>query len=141
MVINTSDLAELRAQAEEQMTEGGATCIITRPGTGAATMDPTSLQYTGPADVTVYEGICLVQDAGQLANASGGASVSTIDGSTQGRVVKLPVAESVGVRQNDVVEITANPADLELVGRKFTVRGLHHKTLATSRRLVCTEGV
>ncbi|MCB9377021.1 MAG: hypothetical protein H6515_14295 [Microthrixaceae bacterium] len=141
MVINSSDLAELRAQAEEQITEGGATCIITRPGNGASTMDPTSLQYTGPGDVTVYEGGCLVQDAGQIANASGGISVSTIDGSTQGRIVKLPVDASVGVRQNDVVEITANPADAELVGRKFTVRGLHHKTMATTRRLVCTEGV
>lgn len=141
MVINAGDLDELRAQAEEQLTEGGATCIITRPGAGVTTMNPTTLQYTGPADVTVYEGICLVQDAGQIANATGGASVSTIDGSTQGRIVKLPIATSVGVRQNDVVEITANPADLELVGRKMTVRGLHHKTMATTRRLVCTEGV
>lgn len=141
MVINAGDLAELRAQAEEQLTEGGATCKITRPGTGVTTMNPTTLQYSGPADVTVYEGICLVQDAGQIANATGGQSVTGINGSTQGRIVKLPVAASVGVRQNDVVEITANPADPELVGRKMTVRGLHHKTMPTTRRPVCTEGV
>lgn len=141
MVINSGDLAELRAQAEEQITEGGATCIITRPGAGASTMDQTTLQYSGPADETVYEGGCLVQDAGQIANATGGQSATGVTGSTQGRIVKLPVAASVGVRQNDVVEITANPADPELVGRKMTVRGLHHKTMATTRRLVCTEGV
>lgn len=123
------------------MAEGGATCKITRPGPGARTMNPVTLQYSGPDDLTIYEGICLVQDAGQLANATGGQSATGIAGSTQGRIVKVPVAGSVGVRQNDVVEITANPADLELVGRKMTVRGLHHKTMATSRRLVCSEGV
>lgn len=140
-IIDQADLAELRAMAEEQIAATGSTCHITRPGTGARTLDPVSLQYTGPADVTVYQGICKVQDGGQASTATRGDGSVSIDASTQLWRVDLPVAASTGVRQNDVVEITANPEDPALVTRKFTIRSLHHKSMATARRLQCTEGV
>lgn len=137
MVIDLADLAELRAVDEEDMS---STCLITRAGTGASSIDPSTLAYVDPARVTVYEGKCKILDAGQFANAGEDIAAAAV-WATQGRVVKLPVATSTGIRQNDVVKILTNPADLELVDREFTVKGLHHKTQATSRRLMCLEGV
>jgi hypothetical protein len=51
--------------------------------------------------------------------------------------VHLPVSVT-GVAVAEVVGVTAS-ADPELVGRRFTVTGLSHKTMLTARRLAVEE--
>ncbi|MEV4197019.1 DUF6093 family protein [Micromonospora globbae] len=55
------------------------------------------------------------------------------------RELQLPMSV-VGVQADDVVTMTASRHDPDVVGREFVVRGLHHATHATKRRLQVEEG-
>ncbi|WP_229401919.1 DUF6093 family protein [Micromonospora okii] len=54
------------------------------------------------------------------------------------RELQLP-ASAVGVRADDTVTVTASRHDPDAVGRSFVVRGLHHASQATMRRLQVEE--
>lgn len=52
--------------------------------------------------------------------------------------VQLPIAV-VGLEKGDEITIDASVHDPDLVGRVVRIRDLHHKSHATSRRVMCTE--
>ena len=113
-------------------------CRITRPGEGRGPWNDEIDDYDPAPRVTAYEGKCQVQERDTQENAT---IAGEADLDTQRYTVKLPVATSTGVRKDDEVEITFAALDPDLLGRKFTVGALHHKTYATARRLPCVEVV
>ena len=128
-------LPELRALAESRMVDA---CVVTRAGDGRGPWNAATRDYDPPAPVTVYDGRCEVQerDTQEQDRVAGEAILDT-----QRYTVKLPVAESVGVRKGDDVRITLSVNDPDLLDRHFTVGAQHHKTYATARRLPCIEVV
>jgi hypothetical protein len=85
----------------------------------------------------IYTGACRVQQA--AAPWAGPATVGQAQIGLSALEIQLPVAGSEGVTKDDTVTITACVNDAELVGRRFTVQGAHHKTHATTRRLPLQE--
>lgn len=121
-------LAEAQAFAEEGMVD---TCTIQHP-TGE-TLDPVTDQVT-PTYSTTYAGVCRIQQQQPYAERN--------DAGQQYQLllrieVQLPV-RVIGIFPDDVVTIVTS-RDADLVGRKFSVRDLAHKTDASSRRIQCTE--
>ena len=120
-----------RAAAESLMVD---TCTIAHT-TGESTNDDTGV--VTPTTSTVYTGRCRIQQS-QL----GADSVPTDPGEAYARLVafELQVPMSVEViRVHDVATVTASELDPDLVGRKFVILGLAHKTHATARRLQVQE--
>lgn len=120
-----------RAQAESLMTDA---CTITRAGAGEPVFDPETGGYTDPPAVTVYEGKCRVQMRGAAAvqNAQlGGEDVTFYDVE-----VSLPITVT-DVEVGDLVTMTAAAFDDGLAGTSYRVHGLHAKSQATARRLLC----
>ena len=116
-------------------------CVIARPASGTpspADFNEATGTYNPPTSTQVYAGRCQVQlvDVLPQVAVSGEADVFS-----QRAIVKLPVDGSAGVRIGDVVTMTAATLDADLLGRSYVVRGLHHKTFATARRLQCEEVV
>lgn len=126
-------LPELRAHAESRMLD---TCAITRPGDGVGPWNPATREYDPAEPVTVYEGRCEVQEAGAQER---GATAGESDLDLKRYIVKVPVADTAGIRPDDDVRITSAANDPDLLDRHFTVEALHHKTFATARRLPCVE--
>ncbi|MEV4521471.1 DUF6093 family protein [Micromonospora tulbaghiae] len=122
-------LARGRAAAEALMTDE---CVIRRDG--GTTYDPET-GYPTESTSQVYAGKCRVQQQSASAGARevGEAAVLLLR-----LEVQVPMSV-VGVQADDVVEVTASRHDVELVGRRFRVRDLFHKTHATSRRLGVEE--
>lgn len=54
------------------------------------------------------------------------------------RELELPITAG-GVKADDVVTMTASRYDPDVVSRTFVVRGLHHASQATARRLQVEE--
>jgi hypothetical protein len=131
--VSDTELAAARADAEALMVDG---CVVTRPG-GDPVFDEDTGRYVDPPPVTVYSGECQVQvrGDGSASDVAAGEREATV----QRPVVKLPVSSSTGVRVGNTVTVTHAEHDAELLGRKFRVNALHHKTFATSRRLRCEE--
>lgn len=128
-------LPSLRAEAESLMVD---TCRITRAGSGDPVFDPETGQYTPPARVTVYEGKCRLQVQSVIAGSSktGAGERATV---VQDAELQLPVEATVSVVVNDVAEMLTAALDPAHVGRMLTVKALHSKTHATSRRLRVME--
>lgn len=96
---------------------------------------------TGEVDHTytqLYAGSCRLQVLTQMA-ATGGRSIGDQDITQLWMTVQLPVAGTEGLRERDLVEITASAHDSDLVGRVLTIHEMHHKTEATSRRIGVRE--
>ncbi|MDF2915988.1 MAG: hypothetical protein K0S70_205 [Microbacterium sp.] len=93
------------------------------PITGQPT---TSVVYTGKAKVQTYE-------AFEKQPEVGGGTVTV-----QRYTVHLPIATYVP-RVGDVVTVTAAVLDSNLVGRRYVVQGLLHKSFATSYRLLVDD--
>lgn len=125
-----SALARARAAAQALMVD---TCTIQHQ-TGTTT-DPLTGVVT-PTWTTVYTGRCRVQQT--LAQGSR-VEAGEIEPVVLRLEVQLPVVGSEGVERGDLVTVTASVHDVDLVGRAFRVRDLHHKTHATSRRVQCEE--
>ena len=109
-------------------------CTITRV-TGSST-DPQTGVVT-PTLSTIYTGACLFQHPPQP-----GLATSAVVGEAQ--LYQLPMAVHVpvtvtGVQVGDIVTATASVLDADLVGRKFWLRELAHKTYMTARRLGIEE--
>lgn len=117
--------------AEATMTDS---CTI-NAAEGARVYDPGTDSYVNAAGAQRYSGKCRVRMPnvmGEQTPQFAGREVTL-----QFAVVSVPVSVS-GVQVNDVVTITASE-DAELVGRTYTVVGLHHQSHATARRLRCEE--
>lgn len=120
-----------RAAAESLMVDA---CTIAHT-TGESTNDDTGV--VTPTTSAVYTGRCRIQQS-QL----GADSVPADPGDAYVRLVafELQVPMSVtGIRVHDVATITASALDPDLVGRKFVILGLAHKTHATARRMQVQE--
>ena len=128
-------LPVLRAEAESMMRDA---CTVSRASDAPPVFNDETGLYEPATGSTVYSGRCQVQlvDVLPQVAVSGEADVSS-----QRAIVKLPVDGSEGVKIGDVVVITAATLDADLLGRSYVVRGLHHKSFATARRLQCEEVV
>lgn len=111
---------------------------IIRPASGGSVFDPTTGEYTEPADADVYSGKCRVQigDGLTAQDAEAGGQVLTV----QRLMLQIPVSV-VGVHIGDVATITAvHPdGDPDLVGRVFRIDSTFAKSQATARRLQVSE--
>lgn len=118
-----------RTTAESLMLD---TCTVERPG--APVTDPVTGAVT-PSLTLIYTGKCKVQQT--LAQASnpvaGGHSFTVQDTRWDSPITAGPFAV------NDVVTITASALDAQLVGRKFRVTELFHKSMATAQRVRVEE--
>jgi hypothetical protein len=103
--------------------------------TGTTTFDETTGRETAGAPTTVYAGPCKVQRQ-RVAPADPEAGERTV--TVEQVEVHVPV-EATEPRIGDVGTITSAVFDPALVGRKFRVTGLFHKSWATARRLRCDE--
>lgn len=122
-----------RVAAEALMRDA---CAIARGGSDPVT-DPETGAVTYPEGLAFYTGACRVQ----LPNvAEREVDAGERQWTEQAALVVVPMSVT-GVRVGDVVTVTASALDADLVGRKYTVVGLMHKTHATARRLRCMEVV
>ena len=129
-------LAILRGLAEQEMRSA---CTITRPGTGGPRVwDEVTGTYTDPEPDIVYIGRCKVQDT---ARGVADAEAGEVDAGIADMALHLPIEGSGQVRRDDVAVIDANPDDEALVGKRFVIRGPHHGTAKTARRLPVKEVV
>jgi len=145
----TADAAALalsmgRSVAEELMAD---TCTIGRP-TGDPVTDPvTGVVSTPltqvypdpswPADHRWKHGPCMVQTyEAQEHNPEAGGATFTV----QRYTVKVPVG-SFAPKIGDVIDMTTAGFDPNLVGRRYRVVALLHKTRATQYRLGVEEDV
>lgn len=125
-----AQLLESRADAESLMLDA---CTIVRLG------DPVDAPDGGVTtpETTLYTGKAKVQSLDpQERNPEAGGATFTV----QRYRLDIPVgayAPAIG----DVATITAAAADPNLVGRKYRVVALLHKTLATAYRLALEEAV
>lgn len=107
-----------------------STCVITRAG--ESVLDEETGEYeTSP--VTIYEGACKIKFADTQARDFDAQSQILTE---QTAILSLPIeaSGSVDVTTDDVAELTVNPLDPALVGKRFRVSGLHSQTAATARR-------
>ncbi|MEU1240046.1 DUF6093 family protein [Micromonospora parva] len=122
-------LARGRAAAEALMVDQ---CVVRRDN--GTTYDPET-GYPTPNTTEVYAGKCRIQ---QQTASAGQRDVGEATVLLLRLEVQLPMSV-VGVRVDDVVEVTASVHDPDLPGRRFRVRELAHKTHATARRLGVEE--
>lgn len=126
----------MRRHAESTMTD---VCTISRPGDGDPVLDDETGEYIYPDPVTVYTGRCRMQMSELTGPIVSDDSGPERTGIAQVLMLFLPVGTSTGVRTSDTAEVTACRYDPDLVGRKFRITGLHHKSHATQRRLLVEE--
>lgn len=123
-------LAAGRRAAEQGMVDA---CTITR--VASTTTDPTTgMVSTTPSQV--YAGRCRVQQG------TTGQGNRMDPGETSVVVLRLEVQlpmSVVGLAEGDALTVTASVHDEDLVGRRFRIHDLAHKTHATSRRVQVTE--
>lgn len=119
-------LPVLRAHAESRMHD---TVRIER-GSGAPVTDPDTGEVTYPR-TTVYEGKARIQtyEAQEHKQDVGTATITTTR-----YALHVPVG-SYAPSLDDVATVTAAANDPHLVGRRFDVVALLHKTAATAYRL------
>ncbi|AXH89407.1 hypothetical protein DVH21_05345 [Micromonospora aurantiaca] len=121
-------LARGRAAAERLMVDA---CEVRRP-TGEGSDDDGNVVVTYEP---VYSGKCRVQQP----NAQAAQQDAGEDYMLMLRLeVHLPISV-VGLEAGDEITVTASQHDLDLVGRRFVVRDLAHKSHATARRVGVTE--
>jgi len=122
-------LAESRADAESLMLDSCTIGVL-----GATVTDPNTGTTTTPV-TPLYTGRCKVQGLDpQESNPEAGGATLTV----QRYRVDIPVG-SYAPEVGHVVEITAAALDANLMGRKYRVVALLHKTLATAYRLAVEE--
>lgn len=110
-------------------------CLIERPG------DPELDRLTGdltPAPTTVYIGRCRVQTWQPQEYTP---EVAGHTATTQRYSVHVPVGAGYAPEVSDVVLIDSAALDPNLVGRRFRVLALLHKTAATAYRLAVSDQV
>lgn len=123
-----------RTAAEALMED---TCTIAAAGADVV-YDSGTDSYVADPGSSRYSGKCRVRMPGVLSEAS--PQFAGREVTLQTAVISVPVSVT-GVQVGDVVTITAVAVggDGDLVGRTYTVVGLHHQTHMTARRLRCEE--
>lgn len=122
-------LARGRAAAVELMVDA---CTIEYLDTSVTDQD------LGTVDETftpVYAGKCRFQQPAPSGNRTDVGEADVLVGQL---ILQVPMSV-VGIRPNAVVTCTASALDPDLVGRKWTVTGLGHKTHSTMRRVALQE--
>lgn len=120
-----------RAAAEVLMVDACTIKHLTGETTGAGGV------ITATYGAAFYTGRCRIQVKQE---AGAGTDVGEAYRIVGRREVQLPVvAATTGIREGDVVTITAAAIDPDLVGKVFVVRDVLAKTHLTSRRLTVTE--
>lgn len=109
-------------------------CRISRTSGAPGPLDPaTGLGAPAPT-ATVYEGKCRVQTyEAQESRPESGDHVYGV----QRYSVHIPVGPVV--RVDDLVTVTSATLDPDLIGRRYKVVGLLHKSYATANRLLVEE--
>jgi hypothetical protein len=124
-----AQLAESRADAESLMLDSCTIGVLGDPVT-----DPVTDKVTTPLE-PLYTGRCKVQTyEAQESNPEAGGATFTV----QRYTVHIPVG-AYAPQVGHVVEIGAAALDPHLVGRRYRVAALMHKTLATAYRLGVEE--
>jgi hypothetical protein len=109
------------------------TCTITRVAGTSTDRDTGVVTET---TTVLYTGRCRVQQS------TAGQGVRMDPGETSVVVLRLEVQlpmSVTGLAEGDEVTVTASVHDADLVGRRFRIHDLAHKTHATSRRVLVTE--
>jgi hypothetical protein len=129
--MNASDLlAQGRAAAEALMVDS---CTIRRR-TGDTT-NLTTGAVTPTYSVLYAAQKCRVQTNGGWGEPRDIGEAALVLLTLQ---VQLPIAVT-GLRKGDEITIDTSVHDPDLVGRVVRIKDLHHKSHATSRRVMCTE--
>lgn len=127
-----AQLPFLRAEAESLMTD---TCRITKPGAGAPTLDPVTLQYVDSAPTVVYEGICRISSrTGGITGGSTLASAGDAAWDVSEFPLSLPIKGSGDVAVGHTVTYLTSDFDPSLEGQVFGITAVPRQTLATARR-------
>lgn len=132
-----SRLPAFQARAVSLMSD---TCRVTKPGTPAGAINPTSLRRVDPAPATVYEGACRLGriEIPHVAQASAGEATWDV----QDSVLHLPLSSATqAVAAGQTVEYLTSAANPALVGRKFGVLSVIAGTNMTARRCLVREVV
>lgn len=128
MTATSATLAGRRA-AERLMVDA---CTITRESTRSTNVDS---GITSKATAQLYTGKCRVQQPGRMARPELVAEAQLYQ-----QLIDVQVPMTVtGLAVGDVVTITASALDPDLVGRRFWIKDLAHKTHMTARRVGCEE--
>jgi hypothetical protein len=126
-----SAILQGRAAAEAIMQD---MCTITRVTGEPGQIDPDTGEREPAPTTTVYAGKCRVQTyEPQESTPDSGAHTYTV----QRYAIHVPVGTSAQV--DDDITVTASVMDPDLVGRKYVVTALLHKTFATANRLAVEE--
>lgn len=129
--ILTGVIPFLREQAESMMLDA---CTVHRPG--APVTDPVT-GVVAPGLTLVYTGKCKVQQTiSQASNPTAGGHSYTVQD------VRWDTPVSAGpFMVNDVVTVSSSVLDPQMVGHKFRVAELFHKSSATAQRVRVSEVV
>lgn len=112
------------------------TCRVTRPSDTPRQLNHATGEYDSPEPVTVYEGPCRIQD---LDTSPQSPEVAEATWTTQGKQLQLPVVGTEDIAEDQTVTVLTAAHDQALAGRVFRVKGLHHATHKTTRRLWVEE--
>lgn len=139
-MITTAELEEHRADAEEAMVD---TCRITRPGEGTGPFNQETGEYDPPEPIEVYGpataprfGKCKLKVTNVATQNAGAGEQQVVIQRTE---LHLPVVGSEDVRVNQTATMVRCIHDAAAEGRVFGIRGLHHESWATARRLDVEE--
>lgn len=123
-----------RQAAEQMMVDTGR---LTVAGAGEPVFNEETGQYDYPDAVTVYEGRCRSRMARPEDRT---VDIAERQATLQHLIISLPVVGSEGARIGQTFTYLTCERDQALVGRVFTVVGLHLQTDSTARRLLCRTG-
>lgn len=140
----TAHLALGRAEMETLMLD---TVRITKPGEGARVFDEETMQYTDPPRVVVYEGKCRLQVKADINSNVVETTAGDREATYLTATLQLPidaddstvVGEPGDVRPDHVAEYLTCLTDATMVGRKWNIQGIYHKSQATHRRFRVRE--
>lgn len=123
-------LARGRERAEALMVDAGELrgpdTRVLNETTGQYAVTPGALKYAGKGKVQTTDAIGHDAEAGDR-----GIMITRYE-------VHLPISAAAAA-VDDVWSVTSSPNDPELVGRRFRVASLMHKTHPTARRLAVEE--
>ncbi len=122
------------------------TCRITKPGVGARTFNESNGQYTDPARVTVYQGPCRIQVKVDINSNVVETTAGDREWTYLVAQLQLPIDTPPGstgsvaaVDVDHICEVLTSPSDSTLVGAKYNVQGIYHKSQAVYRRFRVRE--
>jgi hypothetical protein len=120
---------------EQAMQDSGTTVRISRAGAGTPTLNETTGNLVQPAAVEVYAGkamVNIVPTRGERTTIRGSEQETSTDWQ-----VSVPITAGP-VKIGDEVQVTANPADPQLVDTRMWVVRLPSGSHVARRQLLCS---